>query len=62
MNREQQLLHDIEKCRELLNQKGQTSSLISEEIIGYSHKLDLLLNEYDYLINKASKRNKATTI
>ncbi|WP_227940205.1 aspartyl-phosphate phosphatase Spo0E family protein [Alkalihalobacillus deserti] len=61
MNREHQLLHDIEECRELLNRKAQTSSLISKEVIRYSHKLDALLNEYENLINKHNWHKQKTT-
>jgi hypothetical protein len=52
MNREQELLQDIENHRKLLNEKAEIFPLISEDMIHYSHKLDLLLNEYEDLKKK----------
>lgn len=52
MNREQRLLHEIERSRKLLNDRSKETSLLSEEIVAWSRELDKLLNEYDALINR----------
>ncbi|GAE37125.1 aspartyl-phosphate phosphatase Spo0E family protein [Halalkalibacter akibai] len=52
MEREKYLLQEIEKLRDILNNEAKTKSLISKEMISYSHKLDILLNEFEQIHNQ----------
>ncbi|MFC0469994.1 aspartyl-phosphate phosphatase Spo0E family protein [Halalkalibacter kiskunsagensis] len=52
MKKETQLLIEIEQYRSLLNKTAKNTSIISEEMLKYSQKLDQLLNEYENLLTK----------
>ncbi len=52
MNKEQLLLKEIERYRHLLNERSKDTPLPSDEMVNYSRQLDILLNEYDALINQ----------
>ncbi|ARK28561.1 aspartyl-phosphate phosphatase Spo0E family protein [Halalkalibacter krulwichiae] len=62
MDQKRQLIQDIERYRNLLNEKSKTTSLISKEMLEYSHKLDQLLNEYDYLVSRNKWHKEKTNI